>query len=190
MGLTERVQADFLLRSGEANYLAIQMVLFRIGTGATPQPPQPNPIYYSPPTTTTTSSSSSTGGTTPTTKPTTTPPTTTPPPQPSTGLSTAIESLTAALSSPPPVTVTPPQVPLIPALGPNFVGWRPWELINQWGTGAELQWLINNLLNQAEIRQQILEQMAREGLPVTPVPVVTEEETKRPLGLRVHFIPM
>ena len=94
-------------------------------------------------------------------------------------------------AAPPPMPSTPPTVPIIPALGKYFVGWAPWELIQQWGSSAELREFLENLLKEAELRQQVLEEMAREGrLPVTPVPVVTEEETKRPIGLRVHFVPM
>ena len=96
------------------------------------------------------------------------------------------------MNAPPPMPTAPPTVPtvpIIPALGEHFVGWKPWELIQQWGSAAELREFLDNLLKQAELRQQILEQMAKEGLPVTPVPVITEEET-RPIGLRTHYIPM
>lgn len=79
---------------------------------------------------------------------------------------------------------------MIPAFGEHFVGWAPWELTQQWGTAAELREFLENLLKETELRQQVLEEMAKKGLPVTPVPVVTEEETKRPIGLRVHYIPM
>ena len=81
-------------------------------------------------------------------------------------------------------------MPIIPALGPNFVGWTPWQLIQQWGGAELLRQYLDLLRQQEELRQQILEQMAKEGLPVTPVPVITEEETKRPIGLRAHYIPM
>ena len=110
---------------------------------------------------------------------------------PSTGLSKPIETLVSALNAPPPTPTTPPTVPIIPALGPNFVGWAPWQLIQQWGTAELLRQYLDLLRQQFELRNSILEGMAREGrLPITPVPVITEEEVKRPIGLRVHYIPM
>ena len=171
------------------------MVLFREGGGSTPLVPQPNPKYYG----TSSTTGTTTGAYTFTPPPNPTPgggstsggnTTTTPPPMPSTGLSKVIASEVAAMNTPPPMHTTPPQVPIIPALGPNFVGWAPWQLIQQWGSSAELREFLDNLLKQAELRQQILEQMAKEGLPTTPAPIITEQETTQPIGLRVRYIPM
>ena len=147
------------------------MVVRRIGG---PTPPLPTPKS---------ASHNSSGGGATTTSSTAKPAQPAPPPPPPsrTKLSSVIADLVAAMNSPPHVLINP-------VLGSHFVGWRPWDLLNQWGSNALLRQYLDLLRQQAVIRQQILGEVARmAGLPAASV-VITQQEEARPIGLRVSYI--